>query len=476
MFVTTNLISFANIRTCAQQAKACTEFAYQTFHSHLKLGKNGLPFSKMQKKKRLCRKALATFVVLLCPLAIASAQAPKEGQDVQLTVRSAIETARKSSPALNQIRAQIRGKKGQKWMSVGLRSPELLYFKEGIEADQPGSFSEKRLAISQSLDFPLRSYFRIKQVGNEQSALEQQLKTEELALDAEVKKSYTTLAFQLEMIHLAEQKVQLAQRLQEAATTRFELGEASELDLMRAEIQLAEAQNDLGTAQKDLHQARYYLFNLIGFDPEEQTYAMQFPDTLTYFELEVDQEIAMTHLMSMPEYQRATLDTRAAAFGVKEAWSKILPDIRLMYYQQDFGSGYDYRGFEVGISLPLWFAFEHRGSIQQASARQNAQKWQQRAVFLSLKQQAENAWHGFENSRENIRRFHQVIRVRAQNLLDLTLEGYQAGELDLLAFLEAQRTYLSSESGYFSALRDYYFRLIELEKFIGKELVFQADE
>lgn len=154
MFVTTNLISFANIRTCAQQAKACTEFAYQTFHSHLKLGKNGLPFSKMQKKKRLCRKALATFVVLLCPLAIASAQAPKEGQDVQLTVRSAIETARKSSPALNQIRAQIRGKKGQKWMSVGLRSPELLYFKEELKLTSPAA------SVKNALPYRNRSTFR----------------------------------------------------------------------------------------------------------------------------------------------------------------------------------------------------------------------------------------------------------------------------------------------------------------------------
>lgn len=55
------------------------------------------------------------------------------------------------------------------------------------------------------------------------------------------------------------------------------------------------------------------------------------------------------------------------------------------------------------------------------------------------------------------------------------MEGYLIGEIDQLTLLEAQRTYLNSEKNYFDILKTYYLRLIELEKYLQKDLVFSND-
>ena len=92
-----------------------------------------------------------------------------------------------------------------------------------------------------------------------------------------------------------------------------------------------------------------------------------------------------------------------------------------------------------------------------------------------MKRKIEFAWHSYDNSRKTIERFRNLVRVKALKLRDLTIEGYQSGELDLLSLLEAQRTYINNEKHYFTALKDYYLNIIELEKYLRKEYLFKTE-
>ncbi len=91
---------------------------------------------------------------------------------------------------------------------------------------------------------------------------------------------------------------------------------------------------------------------------------------------------------------------------------------------------------------------------------------------MQLKSEIENAWHGYESSKQKIDRYKNTIRDLADELQKLTLTGYELGELDLLRLLDAQQTYLNSEIHFYNALKDYYQQIIQLEKYLGKELVF----
>ena len=89
-----------------------------------------------------------------------------------------------------------------------------------------------------------------------------------------------------------------------------------------------------------------------------------------------------------------------------------------------------------------------------------------------MKKQIENAWHGYEVSRSTIKRYGETILSKAEKLQALTLSAYRLGEVDLLNLINAQQIYLNSRQRYLSSLRDFYIQLVELEKFLDKDLVY----
>ena len=220
------------------------------------------------------------------------------------------------------------------------------------------------------------------------------------------------------------------------------------------------------------NEARYALFRVIGLDPEQQKYGVSFPDTLSYFDADISQKNVLQGLEEIPEIQSFQKNVESANRGVKVAKSNYLPDLRADYYRQDFGSGFEFDGFEIGVSVPLWFGLNQSNRVKQAKAVQRQAEWTVSEATLKVKERAENAWHRYETSRNTIISYREVIQSRATNLLELTREGYRLGELELLRVLEAQRTFLSAEEKYYQSLRNYYLQLIELERYLPNELVF----
>jgi len=418
-------------------------------------------------------KWLASFLLVFTAQIVVAQQ---DTAFTQLSLKQAIEIARERNPSINMLRQQIEQKHAQFFQGIGVSDPEITFMKEGIKRDTNRGYSEKRWTISQYIDFPLTSYFRMDKIAEEERMLRQRLKAACLYLKANIKSQYTELIYTLEIVHLRKEQLKLSNRLYNSALLRLEAGEASELELMKADIQKAESQNDLDEANRLMHVARYNLFRVIGMDPEKQRYDIHFPDSLKYIDVDVDQEKALHTLEMQPEYLSFTHKLNSASSGVKEAWSSFLPNLNFSYYVEDFGSGMDYYGYEVGFSFPLWFPFNQSKYIQQAKANRRSVEWQQRDIFLEMKRQVEIAWHSYEKSKKTIKRFHERVRVKAAKLRDLTMDGYAAGEVDLLTLLEAQRTYLGTEKRYFGALREYYLRIIELEKFLQTDLIFNKED
>ena len=393
----------------------------------------------------------------------------------ELSVSRALQIAREKNPHINQLRQLISAKEAIWWASFGLADPKLIYFKEGIDRASGSGFVEKRWTVEQSLDFPLTTYFRLQKISSEEEALRSQLLAACLALKVEIKSAYTELAFTLELVHLRQEQLRIAEELRLAAITRVEAGESSELDLMKADILLAESENDVEEANRLFHSARYTLFNTIGLEPEDQTYNISFPDTLAFIDVEIDQDAVITSIENQPEYFSADQQVQSASYRVNEAWSTFLPQLDFSYYRQNYIDAYDSYGFQIGFSFPLWFAFNQRGSIQEAKAMERWFEWRRTNISLDLKKNLEITWHSYEVAKIAIERYHNQIRSKAARLRDLTLEGYRVGEIDQLTLLEAQRTYLLSEKSYFEVLRTYYLRLIELERYLQKDLVFAGE-
>jgi cobalt-zinc-cadmium efflux system outer membrane protein len=126
----------------------------------------------------------------------------------------------------------------------------------------------------------------------------------------------------------------------------------------------------------------------------------------------------------------------------------------------------------VGVSVPLWFAFSERGVVLRARAEAEETRWSGVELRLDIKRDIERAWHGYQSSKQTIQRYATSVRALAEDVLARTREGYRLGQLDLLSLLDTQRTYLSAQVRYYEALRTYYVHLIQLERYLGRDLVF----
>ncbi len=390
----------------------------------------------------------------------------------RLGVAAAVRLAETNSPELNRLRAAVEAARAARLTTLGLDAPTVSYAREGIGA---GGFNEQRVVVSQAFDFPTTGIYRFRQAGREADALERRLEALLRQTKARVKQAYTRVLYAREIEHLRTEELALARALIDAVTTRLEVGEASPIDRMKADLQRAQAQDNLDAAHRDFLNARYDLFRAIGLDPEAQRYEIVFPDTLAYVPVVIDQEAALARLDGQPEVREALTRVEAADYGVRAARSSLLPRVHLSYWPQDFGTGYDFHAFEVGLSVPLWGWLDGRGRIRQARAERRRRQWETEAVRLDLKRAIEQAWHRYDASRQVIERFNQTVQERAATLLALTREGYRLGEIDLLTLLDTQRTYLDSQLRFYQALRDYYLDVIALEQFLGRDLVFPVD-
>ena len=409
-------------------------------------------------------------VILAALMLFQAAPVPGDTTDLStLSVQKALEIAYRQNPQIKQLQYQIRAQEKQETLSFGLADPEISYMREGIDN---GDFSEQRWSVSQSLEFPLSSIYRNKQEKATTGSLQLKLQDLQNQVKAEVKTAYTQLAYALQSGNLAGERVQLFENLSEAAQARADMGESSEIDAMQADLQLQEARNNQETTFKEIMNARYDLFQTIGLDPEDQTYDIGFTDTLSYKIVDIDQDEVMIHLEDHPKLKQIQREVDATSFGKKLAKSTYLPDLNLSYYRQDFGNDYEFYGFEVGVSIPLWFMAKQSPEVQKANAVQTATEWKYEDYRLLLKKQAEQTWHSYESAKNNIERFRENIQAKSYDLVQMTQKGYSLGELDLLTLLEAQRTYLRTQETYYQTLRDYYLTVIDLERYLQTDIIF----
>lgn len=389
-----------------------------------------------------------------------------------LTVKDAINYAMKNSPQLLIYEREIKSAEFEKGYSTALQKPQLIYFEEGIDNYASGLFAEQRFSLYQYLEFPLSTIYRSKAYNSVIESKRLKYDAYKLELRTKVKQAYTKLLQFQKELHLREQQFELADTLKKAVVIRFEAGYVSEIDYLKADIFHNEIANLLQDAKIAFHTARYELFNIIGLDIEKQRYDIVYTDSLEYFDVDIKQAKALEMLEIYPDYLAEKSIIESKSKFKSEAKSDIFPDFNLGYYAIDYGNGFNFQGFEIGVNLPIWFAFDDKNRIQQKQIEIELSQNATQQKLLSLKKDIEMAWHGYDESRKKIINYNSSIREKSLRLQSLALISYKEGELDLLTLINYENTAIENELNYIKELAKFYNNVIELEKFMQAEYLF----
>lgn len=404
----------------------------------------------------------AAFSLLILVLAVAAA--PSAAQP--LTVYDALAHVETAHPTLGQLRAALAINRGERRLGYGLDAPTVSYAREGIG---DGTFSEQRFVVGQTVASPVASYYGRQRLDAEAEALRLNLDAQRSLLKASVEKAFVEAMYAERLIALRMEALALARQLAAAAAEREASGEASGLETMRAEIGLYEAEAALAEAEQRQAQAQVAIAAAVALEPDV---AVVTPGPLAYRAVAVTRAEATDGLAALPEAQRAQARLDAARLGVRAARTAWVPDLVAEVFPQDFGRGFDRIGFQVGLRIPLPGTPAYRGARGIAEGRLRERTWMQEAATQQLAAEAEAAWRGFAAARAAVLRYRTDVGPQTDTLVARTHEGYRLGEVPLFALLDAQRAALAAEERYAAALRDYTWRLIDLERFTGRRLAF----
>ncbi len=389
-----------------------------------------------------------------------------------LSAKVSVKLALEQNTELLKFKEQINHKRAEKYINYGINSPIISYMQEGIPDYNSSIFSEKRFTVTQSIEFPYYSYLKIQRTDKEIQAMLIEYEWRKKKIISETKLAYAKIIYWLEILRLRNEIKNISDNLFEIVKTKFDFGQSNNIDLLNAELLKLEAENDYNEGIKNLMLARYDLFYLIGLDTEKQKYSISFSDSLKYFDFNISQQEILSKLEKTYEYQSLKKYEESFNYKLRESWASLLPNIDINLYKQNIKDGYNYSGFEIGINLPLWFGLDKQTQIRQAQSMYDEFQITLRDSRLKIKKEIEHSWHSYEISKKTIENYKFNISDKSQKLLDLTLEAYQLGNIDLLNFLNVQKSYINSKIRYLDALYDYYQQVIQLEKYIDNEVVF----
>ena len=164
-------------------------------------------------------------------------------------------------------------------------------------------------------------------------------------------------------------------------------------------------------------------------------------------------------------------DLQAAQRGITAAQSQI--GLAKANAKQDLNGTFDYthvNASNVGafyFSIPLPIFNRNQGEVARTYYALTQSQFQEKAAEQQVLTDVKNAYETLLNNRDIVQLYDNGYLQQAQQSLDIAQFAYQHGAASLLDFLDAERTYRSTELSYRQALASYMTALEQLRQAVG---------
>jgi cobalt-zinc-cadmium efflux system outer membrane protein len=289
------------------------------------------------------------------------------------------------------------------------------------------------------------------------------------ALVAKVKVAYYDLIRSRERHSLATSILQTAEAFDQAARRQAELGSRAGIDQAHTAIEVARGQQQVRLAIGEIQVAQAALNGAMGREPSAPVGLLtpfSVPDAPLDRAALVAQALRARGEIAVEEAQGAEARGEASL-----ARAEGRPDLAPQFRAERVTRGVEGVGVGLGITLPLWDYGSRRSRIRQAEETSRAQADRAAAARNQVLQEVEQALARVNAAEAVVKTFQQGVLDRAQQLLDASKVGFQAGATNILSLLEAQRSYRTLHLEYIDAQADLARAYVDLERATGAAAV-----
>jgi cobalt-zinc-cadmium efflux system outer membrane protein len=396
----------------------------------------------------------------ISPVTAASSNTPEEEipSSSPLSLTEFEQMALGNNPTLASAQAQIAALHG-KWLQVGLRpNPFIGYVGEEIgdegQAGQQGMLVGKqvirgnKLAINREIVCS-----EIEQAMHELAAQRERVLTD-------VRLAYYDVLVTQHRIDVAEQLHRLSSQTVTTIERLLEAQQATRIELLQAEVE-AESASIFVYDALQRHQAAWQRLSAVVGVP--QLRSTRVSDDLAEDAPEMVWEETLERIeRGSPEIAAALANVQRARWTLERAQVESVPDVDL-----ELAAQYDHATLDtiaaVLVRLPIPVANKNQGGIRQSQAELAVAQREADRIQLDLASRLATVFERYTSARNRAQRYRDVIVPKADETLQLVTTGYQAGELDYLILLTAQRTLFQTRLAELDALGELWAARAQIE-------------
>ncbi len=409
------------------------------------------------------------------PPPVPAQQTPAPGMpqapSVVITLDQAIELTRQANPTLLAQRTLISQNREQE-VTANLRpNPTLTSDAQYLPLFSPSQWSSEYIDNTAQFDLGIGYLFERgkKRQHRLQAARDATSVTESQVLDIE-RTTIANTAQQFVAALLAKSNLEFAERFLDSykhtvgiSQEQHQAGAMSKADLLKIQLQTLQFQTDVTSAKIALVQALNSLRESIGFDAIPRNYDVAGQLAYEPLNLSLD-DLRARALGSRPDLQAAQRAITAAQSQIGLAKANA---------RQDINGTFDYghvNAANVGafyFSMPLPIFNRNQGEVARTYYALTQSQFQEKAAQQMVMTDVKNAYETLLNNRDVVQLFDHDYLQQAKQSLEIAQFAYQHGAASLLDFLDAERTYRSTELSYRQALASYMTAAEQLRQAVG---------
>jgi cobalt-zinc-cadmium efflux system outer membrane protein len=420
------------------------------------------PFRRARNLAKLARFSL--FFLFLAQVALA--QSP-----TLITLDEAIDLARAHNHAIKATRTLILQNQAQE-ITANLRpNPTLGADSQFIPVFSPQFFSGDNLDQVQQFDLGIGYLF---ERGHKRQRRLQAARDQTAVTRAQVSDAERTLAFnvgqQFVSVLLAESTLQFAlqdlksfQQTVDISEYQFKAGYIGEGDYLKIKLQLLQFQTDVSSARLAKVQALVGLRELLGYDAIPANFDVM--GDLGYMPLKAGlEDLEARALRERPDFRQAQLGVTAAQSQILLAKANAKVDVTGTY---DFTHVSGENSSSIFVNFPLPIFNRNQGEIARTNYALTQAQEQQSSASDTVLSDVSNAYEAVKSNDEVVQLYTSGYLKQAEDSRDISQYAYKRGAASLLDYLDAERSYRSTQLAYRQALASYMTALEQLKEAVG---------
>ena len=413
---------------------------------------------------------LAVYTVILAISGdVANAQQPPPA--VRIDLDQAIRLALEHNHALKAAETQIQQSQAEE-VTASLRPNPVLtwdalfvpfFSPDQLNKSYLNNITEVDAAVGYTFERGHKRQARIQAARDQTAQMRSLVSDNERTLTFDVAQQFIAVLLAKSTLDFAHQNLSSFQQTVDLSESRYKSGAISEGDLLKIKLQILQFQTDVSSAQLALVQSLASLRELLGYDSVPADYDVI--GQLAYEPLHGNKEdLQLLALKQRPDYVAAEQGVTLAQSQFQLARANGKRDLTTSAGYTRVGAANN-ASFIFNIEIPIFD--RNQGEIARSRYAITQSQEAKAAAEESVMTDVETAYETVRTGQRVIQLYQSGYLKQSQDSRDISEYAYKRGAASLLDYLDAERSYRSTQLSFRQSLATYMLAMEQLREAVG---------